>query len=185
MTGWRLEAGGWRQGAAAAVLLLAATLVGCSDVRQLAGTLSTIGREAAAIEDECRQAAEAVEAGEDPRPFVDRAAERAGTIRSAAETGQKALAGVQDRTPWWATTATWIAAAAALLAVAWMAGGAVRNVLARLIPPPAVRASAALDAKVLHGRSTPQEAVAARRASDPAYDKAFQKANEALEGATP
>ena len=169
----------------ATLLMLLAVLTflgGCSATRQLAGGLSDIDQKAKGIESDCREAVEAHEAGGDPRPPIQRAAGRARDIQETVAKGQKALAGVEDKTPAWLTWLTWTAAAAVVLVVAYVAGGPVRNLLARLFPPKQVQASAALDAKVLAGQSTPQEAIAARRASDPVYEAAYQRAKEAQKG---
>ena len=96
---------------------------------------------------------------------------------------QNALAGVEDKTPWWARMTGNVALAVLALAaivLLWQTGigGLVRRLVytfSWFIPERASR-SAALDAKMLHddNPATAREVIAARRASDPAYNAAWQ-----------
>lgn len=104
-------------------------------------------------------------------------------IEEAAGAIHKALPGVEDQTPWWAALLGWMAAAAALVAVAailWQTGiGAAIRVAVGWIPRPKLRdAALARDVMENSNPATIREYIAAKRASDPVWEAAWKRTEE-------
>lgn len=104
-------------------------------------------------------------------------------IEEAAGAIHKALPGVEDQTPWWAALLGWMAAAAALVAVAailWQTGiGAAIRVALGWIPRPSLRdAALARDVMETSNPATIREYIAAKRASDPVWEAAWKRTEE-------
>jgi hypothetical protein len=104
-------------------------------------------------------------------------------IEAAAGAIHKALPGVEDQTPWWAALLGWMAAAAALVAVAailWQTGiGAAIRVALGWIPRPSLRdAALARDVMETSNPATIREYIAAKRASDPVWEAAWKRTEE-------
>jgi len=107
------------------------------------------------------------------------------TILESASTATVELAGVEDRVPWWASllgNATYAIVALAILILVWQTGIGtfIRKLLwgLGLFIPSASMAEAKMDIDSLHStepRDTMREAVAAKRARDPAYAAARRK----------
>lgn len=102
-----------------------------------------------------------------------------------ADTNQvhRSLTGVEDQTPWWAGMIGWIAVAvvAVCIVVVLMQTGlgtAIRVAIGWI--PRATKRDASLAAAMLNGdqAETPREYIAARRAADPYFDRAFQNAKQ-------
>jgi len=90
---------------------------------------------------------------------------------------------VKDITPWWADLIGWVAIAASILGIGfllWYLGiGSLLRAIFSWVPR-RKRREAELAAKALDADSevSIREAIAARRASDPDFDRAFVKANK-------
>jgi len=95
----------------------------------------------------------------------------------------KTLPAVEDQTPYWANLLQYGAIAAIVLGVAWILWytgiGSILKRLVGFIPQPKKR-EASLVASVLDTSSETglREYVAAKRASDPEFDRAFKKAKQ-------
>lgn len=107
------------------------------------------------------------------------------SIIDAADGIVRALPGIKDATPWWATALLWGLIALSVIgavALLWMTGiGAfVRQLLASVagLIPRRQRREADLAVKVMDEASPEgiREYIAARRASDPVFDAAYSKA---------
>ena len=155
-------------------LLVMFLVGGCSPVTRIASNSNEIRSEAqllashgAAIKD----------------PVVVAGATR---IDSLAASIHVALGGVEDKTPAWMSTLTWVALAAVLVAVAvilWQTGIGTAIRLAIGWIPRRPRQEAELAANMLDP-SKPENArefIAAQRASDPYFNAAFVKARAAQE----
>lgn len=172
------------------VLVLAPPVAGCSATKKLAADASSIGKFANAIEKEAALATAAHEEGADPRPFHKAIASKAAKIRDLATGIQETLPDVKDRESQWMSLLRLGLIVAGIVAVLilliYLGVGKLLKPLANRLGlwiGQKTKASATLDAKVLKGQATPAEAVAARRASDPTYNQAFQQADAKLEGA--
>ena len=154
--------------------LLVMLLVGCSPVSQIASNSNEIRTQAqllashgAAIND----------------PVVVSGATRIDTLAASIHV---ALGGVEDKTPAWMSTLTWVALAAVLVAVAvilWQTGIGMAIRIAIGWIPRKPRQEAELAANMLDP-SKPENArefIAAQRASDPYFNAAFVKARAAQE----
>jgi len=123
--------------------------------------------------------------GEQAQPHIDAAKSNQHQIKDEADKARTALHGVEDTTPWWGRTLGNLAIAGVLIALVvllWQTG--IGFVIKRLcyaiglLIPRSTKASAALDAEAItRRRACPEqrEAIAARRASDPAYDAEFKR----------
>lgn len=170
-------------------------------VRDSAASIAT---EAKSIADRATaNAAEAARGGDaDLTAIVDRASrnassarsiaskaeavqEAAGRVKSSTETVHRELTGVEDTTPWWAGTVAWVAASIVVVAVVfllWRSGalaflGGVFSVIT-----PRKRREANLLAKVLDSGTEEgvREFAAAKRAADPAFDRAIAEEMDAV-----
>lgn len=91
-----------------------------------------------------------------------------------------ALTTVQDIKPWWATMLVYIAIAVALVVGAWMLwytgiGAFVRGLLGIVTPSKKREAEITYAALSDKDPTTYREMIAARRAADPDFDRAFRK----------
>ena len=104
-------------------------------------------------------------------------------IQSSVATIREELPRVEDRRPWWSKMVGRVAIAGALIAILlilWNTG--IGHLLRRLVYsvsyfiPSASRRAAEMDSKIASDDHdmTIDEAIAARRASDPAYDAAYE-----------
>ena len=125
---------------------------------------------------------------ESQAPIIDAASQiqsHQSTIIDSASTATVALAGVEDRVPWWASllgNATYAIVSLAILILVWQTGIGtfIRKLLwgLGLFIPSASMAEAKMDMDSLQSsepRDTMREAVAAKRARDPAYAAARRK----------
>jgi hypothetical protein len=135
--------------------------------------------------DELDAAVETGEIGDAAMPHIEAAKDNQEKITDEADKARTALHGVEDTTPWWGRTLGNLAIAGVLIALVillWQTG--IGFVIKRicyaigLLIPRSTRASAALDAEAVVRRracSEQREAIAAKRASDPAYDAEFKR----------
>jgi len=156
-------------------------LIGCSATQKIANTAGEVGDLAVGIESDMKEATGTFEGGGDPRPFHEDATTKAQGIRKRSRAIQKQIPKVEDRATWWdklLSVIPWMAAAAIIVVLGIYAGPAIKGFANRLgwWISPKTKTSAELDVKVLAGKSQPAEAVAARRASDPAYNVAYKAA---------
>lgn len=117
-----------------------------------------------------------------------------GAIIAASEGIVRALPGVKDSTPYWASLLSWgliVLAIMGVIALLWMtgAGAFVRQLLASVagLIPRRQRREADLAVKVMDD-TTPEgirEYIAARRASDPVFDAAYSRAARERYGRMP
>ena len=138
---------------------------------------------------ESKQRFERIDANAETDPKAVRADAKAGkreqvAILAASEEIVRALPGVKDVTPWWATLLSWgliALSVVGVVALLWMTGlGAfVKRLLAAvgLMIPAAERREANLAAKAIDYGSdvSVREWIAARRASDPMFDAAYRR----------
>ena len=99
-------------------------------------------------------------------------------IRAASDKIHRAVTGVEDSTPWWASTVAWVAAAAVVLGIAfvlWRSGALAFLGGFFAVVTLRKRQEANLLAKVIDSGSaeTVREYAAAKRASDPAFNAAM------------
>lgn len=167
-----------------AVLILAIG-VSCSDTQRIADASGVIRSNAS----ESKARFERIEANADTDPPAVKADAKAGkreqvAILAASEDIVRALPGVKDVTPWWASLLSWGLIALSVIGVVallWMTGlGAfVKRLLAAvgLMIPAAERREANLAAKAIDYGSdvSVREWIAARRASDPMFDAAYRR----------
>lgn len=164
--------------------LVCLLLCGCSASQQIAVEANGIGERAANIH---RLALRIGEQSDQPEVVADAAtiATEAVAIGKGTQAIHTALPGVVDREPWWSGLIRWIAIAASGAALVWLVSAtglasAIR-VAVGWLPRRKVReaelAVAALDETKPEGL---REVIAARRASDPEFDQAVRKAQDAL-----
>ncbi len=164
------------------VFLLLIACAACSPSRAIAVSASEAGERAGTI---ARLATHIGSVSTEPEVVADAAAivVEAQHIEAAAGAIHKALPGVEDQTPYWAVLLGWIAAAAALVAVAailWQTGiGAAIRVALGWIPRPSLRdAALARDVMETSNPATIREYIAAKRASDPVWEAAWKRTEE-------
>jgi len=180
----------WAALAVACAMGLMLLFAGCSPTRQIAHDVGAIHDAADRIDGAMDKATTAYEEGADPRPFHREAQGESREIKGTAGIIHERLAGVEDREPAWmrlATLVVWVVGLGLVGFLIWRLGldtiiRPIANYFGRMIPQKTT-SLATLQAKMLAGKVTPQEVVAAQRASDPIHDKAFRKANAELEGA--
>ena len=164
-----------RNALAGLLLLLAA----CSPSRQIA----VAATDAAGRAEEIHRLAERIGAtSTQPEVVADAAtiAVQAKAIEAAAGSIHRALPGVEDQTPWWATLLQWGFVAVSVVAVVvlvWQTGiGQALRAAIGLIPRRKVQeaslAAAALDPERAEGL---RELIAAKRLADPLFDAAWRK----------
>jgi hypothetical protein len=159
--------------------------ISCSDTQRIADASGVIRANAT----ESKQRFERIDANAETDPKAVRADAKAGkreqvAILAASEEIVRALPGVKDVTPWWATLLSWgliALSVVGVVALLWMTGlGAfVKRLLAAvgLMIPAAERREANLAAKAIDYGSdvSVREWIAARRASDPMFDAAYRR----------
>jgi hypothetical protein len=159
--------------------------ISCSDTQRIADASGVIRANAT----ESKQRFERIDANAETDPKAVRADAKAGkreqvAILAASEEIVRALPGVKDVTPWWATLLSWgliALSVVGVVALLWMTGlGAfVKRLLAAvgLLIPAAERREANLAAKALETDSdvSVREWIAARRAADPMFDAAYRR----------
>jgi hypothetical protein len=135
--------------------------------------------------DELDAAVATRDVGEQAQPHIEAAKSNQHQIKDEADKVRTALHGVEDTTPWWGRTLGNLAMAGVLIALVillWQTG--IGFVIKRmcyaigLLIPRSTKSSAALDAEAVVRRracSEQREAIAAKRASDPAYDAEFKR----------
>ena len=173
-----------RMGIAAFVLVLGT--IGCSDTQRIADASGVIRTSAESSKARFERVETSALAAND-RQIVTEAragAKEQATIIGATEAIVRALPGVKDVTPWWATVLTYgliALSVVGVVALLWMTGlGAfVKRLLAAvgLMIPAAERREANLAAKAIDYGSdvSVREWIAARRASDPMFDAAYRR----------
>jgi len=171
-------------GIAAFVLVLGT--IGCSDTQRIADASGVIRTSAESSKARFERVETSALAAND-RQIVTEAragAKEQATIIGATEAIVRALPGVKDVTPWWATVLTYgliALSVVGVVALLWMTGlGAfVKRLLAAvgLMIPAAERREANLAAKAIDYGSdvSVREWIAARRASDPMFDAAYRR----------
>lgn len=171
------------------LLVTVSALGSCSGTQAIARAANKMHAKAEAIRSRSREVAENLRG---PEPDVPAAADAqdenvkdADAIIGSANAVHEALPKTRDVVPWWATFLVWGAVGVVLIAaivLLWQtgAGRAIRAIFG-LIPVP-VRREAELAAAAMDPAQpeSVRELVAARRARDPLYDKAFAKANARL-----
>ncbi len=159
--------------------------ISCSDAKRIADASGVIRSNAS----ESKARFERIEANADTDPPAVKADAKAGkreqvAILAASEEIVRALPGVKDVTPWWASLLSWGLIALSVIGVVallWMTGlGAfVKRLLAAvgLLIPASERREANLAAKALDADNdvSVREWIAARRASDPMFDAAYRR----------
>jgi hypothetical protein len=151
----------------------------CSASKQIAASASEIGHRATEIHARATDIAAKSQDAE-IRKDAETIAEQAEGIVVSTEAIHKALPGVTDKTPWWADMIKWIAIAAAGIAVAWVIhasgiGMAIRIAIGWIPKKQVQEAVMARDTLDSNKPETIREWVAMKRASDPAFDAAWQK----------
>lgn len=162
------------------VLLAALAAAGCSPSRDIADRASRIADRARLDDEAWARVADA-----HPDMMGESAA---GRLRAAANlkdtTGiHKSLTGVEDVTPWWASTIAWVAGAAVAvvgLLVLWQSGAltAIRIAVGWLPRKKVTQAELAVDMLDESRPEGDREYVAAMRAQDAEFDAAFRKAQQ-------
>ena len=166
-------------------VFILAISVSCSDTQRIADASGVIRANAS----ESKARFERIEANADINPPAVKADAKAGkreqvAILAASEEIVRALPGVKDVTPWWASLLSWgliALSVVGVVALLWMTGlGAfVKRLLAAvgLMIPAAERREANLAAKAIDYGSdvSVREWIAARRASDPMFDAAYRR----------
>ena len=176
-------------------VLSLACCVSCSDARRIADASGVIRSNAS----ESKARFERIEANADSNPPAVKADAKAGkreqvAILAASEEIVRALPGVKDVTPWWASLLSWGLIALSVIGVVallWMTGigSFLRQLLASVggMIPRRQRREADLAVKVMDEGSPEgiREYIAARRASDPMFDAAYSKAAKDRYGKMP
>ena len=164
------------------VFLLLIACAACSPSRAIAVSASEAQERAGTI---ARLATHIGSVSTQPEVVTDAAAIviEAQRIEAAAGAIHKALPGVEDQTPWWASMMGYIAVAVALVAVAailWQTGiGTAIRVAVGWIPKPQLRdAALARDVMETSNPATIREYIAAKRASDPVWEAAWKRTEE-------
>jgi hypothetical protein len=169
-----------------AALVLVLGTIGCSDTQRIADASGVIRTNA----ESSKQRFERIEAATvDGKyggiaPDAKAGAKEQATIIGATEAIVRALPGVKDVTPWWATVLTYgliALSVVGVVALLWMTGlGAfIKRLLAAvgLFIPAGERREANIAAKALNDDSdaTLREWIAVRRAQDPMFDAAYRR----------
>ena len=169
-----------------AALVLVLGTIGCSDTQRIADASGVIRTNAESSKARFGRVETSALAAND-RQIVTEA--RAGikeqaTIIGATEAIVRALPGVKDVTPWWATVLTYgliALSVVGVVALLWMTGigSFVKRLLAALglLIPAAERREANIAAKALYddNDATLREWIAVRRAQDPMFDAAYRR----------
>lgn len=170
--------------AVALFILVLVALAGCSPSQQIASTTTAINRKASSSKE--RFAAIEAEATA-PTPNLPLIAEQAVGGQEEQEeilllTGHihKVLPGVEDKVPEWVYLLEYIAIGLSLVALAWILWNTgIGTLIKRLIGfiPPPKRRDAVMARSMLDPQSpvTVREYVAARRAEDPEFNRAYER----------
>lgn len=170
----------------ALAIALAICAIGCSDTQRIADASGVIRANAESSKDRFARVETYGAASNDQRIVTEA---RAGAkeqkrIIGATEAIVRALPGVKDVTPWWASLLSYgliALSVVGVVALLWMTGlGAfVKRLLAAvgLLIPAAERREANIAAKALNDDSdvTLREWIAVRRAQDPMFDAAYRR----------
>jgi hypothetical protein len=170
----------------AGALALAICAIGCSDTQRIADASGVIRTNAESSKARFGRVETSALAAND-RQIVTEA--RAGAKEQAAIIGAteaivRALPGVKDATPWWATMLTYgliALSVVGVVALLWMTGLGtfIKRLLAAagMFIPAGERREANIAAKALNDDSdvTLREWIAVRRAQDPMFDAAYRR----------
>ena len=170
--------------AIAIAVLLLVLLCGCSPTQQIATTSTRISQTAASSKDRFTLIATEATAQNPDAGMIEAQAEEG--IREQEEiillTGRihRVLPGVEDQVPYWVNVLEYGALALIILGIAWILWntglGSLIKRLVGFIPAPKQR-DATLIRQAMDSQSpvTLREYVAARRASDPEFDRAYDR----------
>lgn len=169
-------------------LAIAATIcaIGCSDTQRIADASGVIRANAESSKARFGRVETSALAAKDPQIVTEAkaGAKEQTEIIGATDAIVRALPGVKDVTPWWATMLTYGLIALSVIgvvAILWMTGlGAfVKRLLAAagMFIPAGERREANIAAKALNNDSdvTLREWIAVRRAQDPMFDAAYRR----------
>lgn len=177
-------------------MVTAPAMSGCKSAKaEIDRRAQRIGELAGKTIGELDAALDTGEVGPAAVPHVEQAKTNQHVIRDEADKARTALHGVEDTTPWWGRLFGNLAIAGVLIAMVillWQTG--IGFLIKRvcyaigLFIPRGTKATAALDADAVVRRracSEQREAIAAKRATDPAYDAEFirQKRRAQIESA--
>jgi len=160
--------------------------IGCSDTQRIADASGVIRRNAESSKDRFERVETSALAAKDRQVATEAkaGAKEQATIIGATEAIVRALPGVKDVTPWWATLLSYgliALSVVGVVALLWMTGlGAfMKRLLAALglMIPASERREANIAAKALNDDSdvTLREWIAVRRAQDPMFDAAYRR----------
>lgn len=162
----------------AVIIVLLLTAAGCSPSREIADRANGIAERA---QDDIAAWDRVERAHKDMATEASRGRDRARADIVDAHRINRALTGVEDQTPWWASVVGWIMVAVVAVCVVfalWQTGlGQVIRIAIGWLPRKKVQ-DAELAASMLdeNNKENPREYIAARRASDPEFDAAWRKA---------
>lgn len=178
------------------LVITAPVITGCKSAKaEIDRRAQRIGELAGETIHELDAALDTGDVGPAAVPHVDQAKANQHVIRDEADKARTALHGVEDTTPWWGRLLSNLATAGVLVALAillWQTGLGylIKRVCYAigLFIPRGTKATAALDAEAVVRRSAcseQRESIAAKRATDPAYDAEFirQKRRAQIESA--
>lgn len=166
------------------LVITAPVITGCKSAKaEIDRRAQRIGDLAGETTHELDAALDTGDVGPAAVPHVDQAKANQHVIRDEADKARTALHGVEDTTPWWRRLLANLAIAGALIALVillWQTGLGylIKRVCYAigLFIPRGTKATAALDAEAVVRRracSEQRESIAAKRATDPAYDAEF------------
>ena len=170
----------------AGALALAICAIGCSDTQRIADASGVIRTNAESSKARFARVETSALAANDRQVATDAraGAKEQAAIIGATEAIVRALPGVKDVTPWWATMLTYgliALSVVGVVALLWMTGLGtfVKRLLAALglFIPAGERREANIAAKAIDYGSdvSVREWIAARRASDPMFDAAYRR----------
>ena len=169
-----------------AALVLVLGTIGCSDTQRIADASGVIRTNAESSKARFGRVETSALAANDRQVATDAraGAKEQAAIIGATEAIVRALPGVKDVTPWWATMLTYgliALSVVGVVALLWMTGLGtfVKRLLAALglFIPAGERREANIAAKAIDYGSdvSVREWIAARRASDPMFDAAYRR----------
>ena len=164
------------------IFLLLIAFCGCSPSRQIAVAASEAGAHAASI----RSSAATIVSTSTQADVVLLAQDiddQAASIQASAVIIHRALPGVEDQTPWWASLLGWGFAAViacAVVVLLWQTGigTAIRLALGWIPRPKRMEASLAAATLSSENQETVREWIASKRASDPLFNAAWRAETE-------
>jgi hypothetical protein len=170
----------------ALAIALAICAIGCSDSRRIADASGVIRTNAESSKARFERVETSALAANDPQIVTEAqaGAKEQATIIGATDAIVRALPGIKDATPWWASLLSYGLIALSVIGVVallWMTGiGAfIKRILAALglMIPASERREANIAAKALNDDSdvTLREWIAVRRAQDPMFDAAYRR----------